>query len=95
MPNDLISVWLRKQTPPLATAPIASSSWPGTPSLRARNTSSGAPNFPATSKATGTPPRGSPSTIKSARAAYCSNFPARSRPLPRGFGIESSCNSSA
>jgi hypothetical protein len=36
-------------TPPLAIAPMASSSRPETPSLRTKNTSSGAPSAAATS----------------------------------------------
>ena len=36
-------------TPPVAIAPIASSSWPGTPSLRTRKMSSGVPSSRATS----------------------------------------------
>src|SRR4051812_7058918 len=56
---------LRTRTPPLAIAPIASSSCPGKPSLRTTKTSSGAPRRRATSQATGTPPRGSPRTSRS------------------------------
>src|SRR5206468_10186917 len=42
--------------------PMASSKYPGTPSLRTIKRSSGSPSIAATSAATGTPPRG-PSTI--------------------------------
>ena len=69
--------------PPSAIAPKASSSWPGTPSLRTRKTSSGAPSARATSAATGTPPRGSPSTMTSSRPAYS---PSRSAELPARLG---------
>src|SRR6202035_1569226 len=48
-------------------APIASSSCPGTPSLRTMKTSSGASRACATWKATGTPPRGKPRTMTSSR----------------------------
>src|SRR5690606_25360862 len=66
------------RVPPLATAPIASSSWPGTPSLRTTKTSSGAPRARATSNATGTPPRGSART-----AAGCPAKRDRSRASAR------------
>lgn len=42
---------------------MASSGRPGTPSFRTASTSSGAPRAAATCAATGTPPRGSASTI--------------------------------
>src|SRR5256885_1094072 len=51
-----------RATPPSATAPIPNSGWVGAPTLRATNTSSGASRARATSKATGTPPRGSANT---------------------------------
>ena len=51
--------------PSSPTAPIASSGWKGTPSLRTTITSSGASSARATSAATGTPPRGNPSTTTS------------------------------
>ena len=60
--------------PPLATAPIASSRQCGTPSLRTRKTSSGAPSAVATSQPTGTPPRGSPRTSASCSAAIDRQF---------------------
>ena len=50
-------------TPPSPMAPIASSGWNGTPSFRTTITSRGAPSPRATSKATGTPPRGRPATM--------------------------------
>src|SRR5581483_11589113 len=76
---------LRTRAPPLAIAPIASSSWPGRPSLRTRNTSSGAPRARATSAATGTPPRGRPRTITSSRPAYSDSLEASARPAARRF----------
>src|SRR5713226_5759961 len=69
--------------PPLAIAPIASSSWSGTPSLRTRNTSSGACSACATSYPTGTPPRGRARTTTSSRSRYWSRRPARTRPASR------------
>ena len=45
-----------------ASAPIANSGVPGTPSLRTTSTSSGAPSASATPAATTTPPRGKPNT---------------------------------
>ena len=42
MPSPLTTSSFSTRTPPVAMAPSASSSWPGTPSLRTRNTSSGA-----------------------------------------------------
>jgi hypothetical protein len=42
---------------------MATSRRPGVPSFRTKKTSSGARSALATSKATGTPPRGSPSTM--------------------------------
>ena len=53
------------RTPPSPMAPIPSSGWSGTPSLRITITSSGACSAWATSNATGTPPRGNPSTTTS------------------------------
>ncbi|CAG6967099.1 hypothetical protein PICSAR164_01073 [Mycobacterium avium subsp. paratuberculosis] len=53
--------------PPLARAPIASSDQFGTPSLRTKNTSSGACSAAAISQATGRPPRASPNTSTSPR----------------------------
>ncbi len=58
------------RTPPEARAPIASSGWEGTPSLRTMKTSSGAWSARATSAPTGTPPRGRASTSTSGRPAY-------------------------
>ena len=48
--------------PPSTTAPMASSGWKGTPTLRTRIRSSGASSTAATSAATVTPPRGSART---------------------------------
>src|SRR5437016_1248533 len=70
----------KTRTPPDAIAPTASSSNPGTPSLRTMKTSSGTRSACATSYATGTPPRGNPSTITSSRPAYCVSFSASNRP---------------
>src|SRR5687768_4145379 len=69
--------------PPDAMAPMASSECPGVPSLRTMKTSSGASSVVATSNATGTPPRGSASTITSSRFAYCWSLAARVRPASR------------
>ena len=73
------------RTPPLAIAPIASSSCPGDPSLRTTNTSSGAFSALATSAPTGTPPRGRArikrfgvSVNRASRAASARPAPARS-----------------
>src|SRR5690349_6575682 len=71
---------LTTTTSPLAIAPIASSSRPGTPSLRTTNTSSGADNAFATSHATGTPPRGNASTTRSRRNANDARRSASARP---------------
>ena len=68
MPRLLITLSLTTRPPPLARAPIASSCHCGTPSLRTRNTSSGARSAAATSHATGTPPRASPRTSRSSAA---------------------------
>src|SRR5659263_163579 len=65
--------------PPSPIAPMASSGWNGTPSLRTTMTSSGAPSAPATSNATGTPPRGRPRTTTSWSCRYSSRA-ASSRP---------------
>jgi len=69
MPNASRIAVFSTRTPPLAMAPIASSRWKGTPSLRTRKTSSGARSARATSLATGTPPRGSARTTTSRRPA--------------------------
>src|SRR5690349_17256789 len=63
-----------------AIAPNPSSGCHGTPSLRTRNTSRGAPRKSATMRATGMPPRGSPRTTKLGRSAYSASAWARSRP---------------
>ena len=55
-----ISVSSGKTPWPLAIAPIANSSCPGTPSLRTTQMSSGARSFPATSAATDAPPARKP-----------------------------------
>ena len=76
---------LRTSTPPAAIAPMASSGWPGTPSLRTRKTSSGAFSAEATSNATGTPPRGRPNTSTSVRPAYSVRRAASCRPASIRF----------
>src|SRR5438477_12147810 len=76
----------KTRTPPEAMAPAVSSSKPGTRSLRTLKTSRGTASRCATSYATGTPPRGRPSTITSLRPAYCSSFSASSRPASARFG---------
>src|SRR5207244_11559382 len=76
----------KTRTPPEAIAPTASSSNPGTPSLRTMKTSSGTRNARATSYATGTPPRGRPSTITSSRPAYLESFSPSNRPASARFG---------
>src|SRR5205085_4308183 len=73
-------------TPPEAIAPTASSSKPGTPSLRTIKTSSGTRSACATSYATGTPPRGKPRTITSSRPAYFESFKPSIRPASARFG---------
>ena len=64
--------WFRTRTPSSPMAPMPSSGWNGTPSLRTTITSSGAPSARATSKATGTPPRGRPSTTTRCPRRCCS-----------------------
>src|SRR5205823_8928845 len=83
MPSASTIAVLRTRTPPVAIAPIASSRWNGTPSLRTRNTSSGARSSRATSWATGTPPRGSASTITSGWPAYALSRRASRPPASR------------
>ena len=68
------------RTPPLPTAPIAYSGWPGRPSLRTSRMSSSRSSAIATANATGTPPRGSASTIASGWCAYAPNAFASSLP---------------
>src|SRR5947209_7722424 len=80
MPRPSITDRLSTWTPPPAMAPMASSGWAGTPSLRTTRTSSGAPRATATSAATGTPPRGNASTSRCGSPARCSRAPARTRP---------------
>src|SRR5215472_4599301 len=65
--------------PPSPIAPMASSGWNGTPSLRTTITSSGASSSLATSNATGTPPRGRPRTTTSLPRRNASSL-ARLRP---------------
>src|SRR5262245_60678583 len=80
MPSSRTTSSLTTRTPPEAIAPIASSSCPGTPILRTRNRSSGAPSAFATSYATGTPPRGKASTMTSDRPVYADSSAASCRP---------------
>ena len=70
---------LMTRTPSSPMAPMPSSGWNGTPSLRTTMTSSGAPRARATSKATGTPPRGRPRTTTCLSRRSCS-LAARRRP---------------
>src|SRR5919199_5808235 len=58
MPRRLSTSSLRTRTPPAATAPMLNSGWPGAPSLRETNTSSGASRAREISYPTGTPPLG-------------------------------------
>src|SRR5918912_1682857 len=58
MPRRLSTSRLSTRTPPAATAPMPNSGWPGAPSLRETNTSSGAPREREISYPTGTPPLG-------------------------------------
>jgi len=67
---------------PSPTAPIASSGWLGTPSFRTTTTSSGVCSSCATSKATGTPPRGRP-TVTTSLLANELSADASARPAPR------------
>ena len=62
MPRRLMTSAFKMRTPPAATAPMPNSGWPGAPSLRETNTSSGAPREREISYPTGTPPRGNPKT---------------------------------
>src|SRR5215210_154012 len=58
MPRRLTTSRLSTRTPPAATAPMPNSGWPGAPSLRETNTSSGALRDCEISYPTGTPPLG-------------------------------------
>src|SRR5215217_5272531 len=58
MPRRLTTSSLRTRTPPAATAPMPNYGWPGAPSLRETNTSSGAVRAREISYPTGTPPLG-------------------------------------
>src|SRR5215211_1583844 len=58
MPRRLTTSRLSTRTPPAATAPMPNSGWPGAPSLRETNTSSGALRECEISYPTGTPPLG-------------------------------------
>src|SRR5215213_7790599 len=79
MPRRLTTSWLRTRTPPAATAPIPNSGWPGAPSLRETNTSSGAPRVREISYPTGTPPLGRAKTTERSSLKQDS-FPASRRP---------------
>src|ERR671920_1834715 len=79
MPRRLTTSSFRTRTPPAATAPMPNSGWPGAPSLRETNTSSGALRAREISYPTGTPPLGR------AKTTVCSSlkrnsFPASRRP---------------
>ena len=83
----LVCVTTRRSTtlkPPSPMAPMASSGWKGTPSLRTTITSSGASRASATSRARGTPPRGSPRTTTSCPRS-CSSRSASNRPASARF----------
>ena len=78
----MIPGWMTR-IPSSPTAPMPSSGWNGTPSLRTMMTSSGAPSARATCDATGTPPRGRPSRTtgspRRCRSLAASRRPASSR----------------
>ena len=67
----------RTRTLPSPMAPMATSGWNGTPSFRTTITSIGASSALATSNATGTPPRGRPSTTTFRPRRPASRFPSR------------------
>ena len=76
-PAAAMTFSFRTRTPPSPIAPMASSGWNGTPSFRTRITSRGAPRSAATSYATGTPPRGRPSTTTGSSRRCCSRHARR------------------
>ena len=80
IPRAVMRALLRNWIPPEAIAPMASSSCPGTPSFLTRRTSSGMFSARATSKPTGTPPRGSASTMASGEPPCCRRRSASCRP---------------
>src|SRR5215212_1612034 len=79
MPSRLTTSWLSTRTPPAATAPIPNSGWPGAPSLRETNTSSGALREREISYPTGTPPLGRAKTTGRSSIKR-ESFPASRRP---------------
>src|SRR5215210_1572518 len=79
MPSRLTTSSLRTRTPPVATAPMPNSGWPGAPSLRETNTSSGAPRAREISYPTGTPPLGRAKTTGRSSLKR-ESFPASRRP---------------
>ena len=72
-----------RSIPPDASAPIASSSCPGTPSFLTTKTSSGACSAFATSYPTGTPPRGKARTTTSSRFRNSPSLEASKRPASK------------
>src|SRR5919112_6148438 len=79
MPRRLTTSSFRTRTPPAATAPMPNSGWPGAPSLRETNTSSGALRAREISYPTGTPPLGRAKTTGRSSSKRAS-FPASRRP---------------
>src|SRR5215217_8407968 len=79
MPRRLTTSSLRTRTPPAATAPMPNSGWPGAPSLRETNTSSGAVRAREISYPTGTPPLGR-AKIMGRSSLKRDNLPASRRP---------------
>src|SRR5919199_3454216 len=85
MPRRLTTSSLRTLTPPAATAPMPNSGWPGAPSLRETNTSSGAWRRREISYPTGTPPLGRAKTTGRSSLKR-ESFPASLRPAsPRSL----------
>ena len=79
-PSCQMTSSLRTTSRPDATAPIASSTWCGAPILRTVITSRCPPRRSAIGAATGTPPRGSPSTTGSAPWSPSASSSASTRP---------------
>ena len=78
--RSISSLMIRIPSSPMA--PMPSSGWNGTPSLRTTITSKGASSDRATSNATGTPPRGRPSTT-TCSSRRCWRRSARRRPASK------------
>ena len=77
LPDDVV---VEDDQPPDATAPMASSTWCGAPILRTVITSRWPPSRSAIGAATGTPPRGSPSTTGSVPSSRPPSSSASTRP---------------